>query len=250
MIDTRLVEVSGLCKHFPGIRAVDGLSFHIDAGEIYGLLGPHGSGKTTALSVVAGLVEPDEGTVTVAGMEVTPQAGRARECIGYVPPDLAIYPDLTAEQNLTFFGCLNGMSKRAARERAAEVLEQLGLSDLDRQAPVRMSKCSDAIKHQLNIGIGLLHRPRLLILDEPTFGVDRDEQEAVLRAVDSLRGMDMAVLYTSHDPRQVTRLCDRISVLDAGHAVAEGTPQEIETMRGDENLDAVFRAVEGENVRV
>lgn len=245
MVDTHLVEVSGLEKHFPGIHAVDGVSLYIDAGEIYGLLGPHGSGKTTLLSVVAGVLEPDGGVVTVGGEEIGPHAARARRSIGFVPPDLAIYPDLTAEQNLVFFGCLNGVRKRDARARAQDVLALLGLRDV---AGERVSQWSGARKHVLNIGIGLLNSPRLLILDEPTFGVDAEEHEEILRVVASLPRDEMAVLYATTQIAEIRRLCDRVGVLASGRVVAEVTPAELDERHAE--LEPVLRRLDGWDLQI
>ncbi|WP_211658195.1 ABC transporter ATP-binding protein [Phytoactinopolyspora halophila] len=225
-----LVEAAHLYKRFDKLQAVDDVSLSIDPGETYGLLGPNGAGKTTAISMIAGLLEPDSGTVTVAGTQIKPRSTQGREAIGLVPQDLAIYPDLSAEENLMFFASLYGMSKRDARARADEVLEVIGLADRRKE---RTSKYSGGMKRRLNIGIGLLHSPRLLILDEPTVGVDPQSRNAILESVEALSGGGMAVLYTTHYMEEAERLCDRIGIIDSGRVVAEGTTEQLISRVGE-----------------
>ena len=195
MADMRMLECRGLRRSFGDLVAVDGVGFHIDAGETYGLLGPNGAGKTTTISMIAGLLERDGGEVVVAGEPMTTHAIRAKAAIGYVPQDLAIYPDLSARENLVFFARLYGMPTAEAKRRSREVLEVTGLAD---RAGDQTKKYSGGMKRRLNIGIGLLHRPKLLILDEPTVGVDPQSRNAILESVGGLSGEGMAVLYTTH----------------------------------------------------
>jgi ABC-2 type transport system ATP-binding protein len=230
-LDTHLAEATGLHKRFGDIHAVNDVSLHIDAGETYGLLGPNGAGKTTTISILAGLLEADEGTVSVAGSQIRPRSTRGREAIGLVPQDLAIYPDLTAEENLKFFAALYGMSKRDTAARVDEILEVIGLTDRRKD---RTSKYSGGMKRRLNIGIGLLHSPRLLILDEPTVGVDPQSRNAILESVESLSGEGMAVLYTTHYMEEAERLCDRIGIIDSGRVIAEGTPAQLTSGIGEQ----------------
>jgi ABC-2 type transport system ATP-binding protein len=194
MADMRMLECRGLRRSFGDLVAVDGVGFHIDAGETYGLLGPNGAGKATTISMIAGLLERD-GAVVVAGEPMTTHAVRAKAAIGYVPQDLAIYPDLSARENLVFFARLYGMPTAEAKRRSREVLEVTGLAD---RAGDPTKKYSGGMKRRLNIGIGLLHRPKLLILDEPTVGVDPQSRNAILESVEGLSGEGMAVLYTTH----------------------------------------------------
>ena len=164
MADMRMLECQGLRRSFGDLVAVDGVGFHIDAGETYGLPGPNGAGKTTTISMIAGLLERDGGEVGVAGEPMTTHAIRTKAAIGYVPQDLAIYPDLSARENLVFFARLYGMPTAEAKRRSREVLEVTGLAD---RAGDQAKKSSRGMKRRLNIGIGLLHRPKLLIVDEP-----------------------------------------------------------------------------------
>jgi ABC-2 type transport system ATP-binding protein len=225
-----VLECRDLRRRFGGLVAVDGVGFHVGAGETYGLLGPNGAGKTTTISMIAGLLERDGGEVTVAGQPMTTHAIRAKGAIGYVPQDLAIYPDLSGRENLMFFARLYGMSGAEAKRRSGEVLELTGLAD---RAGDLAKRYSGGMKRRLNIGIGLLHRPKLLILDEPTVGVDPQSRNAILESVEALSGAGMAVLYTTHYMEEAERLCDRIGIIDHGKLIAEGTRQQLVGMVGE-----------------
>jgi ABC-2 type transport system ATP-binding protein len=209
---------------------VDGVGFRIGPGETYGLLGPNGAGKTTTISMIAGLLEPDGGEVLVAGQPMTPRAVRAKRAIGYVPQDLAIYPDLTGRENLMFFARLYGMPTAVAKRRCGEVLALTGLAD---RAGGQAKTYSGGMKRRLNIGIGLLHSPQLLILDEPTAGVDPQSRNAILESVSGLSRAGMAVLYTTHYMEEAERLCDRIGIIDHGRLIAEGTRLELVKLVGE-----------------
>ena len=230
MADGCVLECRGLRRYFGKIVAVDGVGFHIDPGETYGLLGPNGAGKTTTISMVTGLLERDAGEVTVAGEPMTTHSVRAKSALGYVPQDLAIYPDLSGRENLMFFARLYGMPTAEARRRSDEVLALTGLAD---RAGDQTKQYSGGMKRRLNIGIGLLHRPRLLILDEPTVGVDPQSRNAILESVEGLSGAGMAVLYTTHYMEEAERLCDRIGIIDHGKLIAEGTRAELVSMVGE-----------------
>jgi ABC-2 type transport system ATP-binding protein len=222
--DAPVLEVRDLHRRFGDLVAVDGVSFHIAPGETYGLLGPNGAGKTTTISMVAGLLPADSGTVTVAGRPMTVSAIEPKRHIGLVPQDLAIYPELTARENLTFFGRLQGMRGKELSDRVQEVLDLIGLADRAKDAT---KEFSGGMKRRLNIGIGLLHRPALLILDEPTVGVDPQSRNSILESVEALSGAGMAVLYTTHYMEEAERLADRIGIVDSGRIQAEGTRDEL-----------------------
>jgi ABC-2 type transport system ATP-binding protein len=230
MDSQRVLECRGLRRCFGKLVAVDGVGFHIDPGETYGLLGPNGAGKTTSISMIAGLLERDAGEVTVAGEPMTTHSVRAKGALGYVPQDLAIYPDLSGRENLMFFARLYGMPTAQAKKRADEVLALTGLAD---RAGDQTKQYSGGMKRRLNIGIGLLHRPKLLILDEPTVGVDPQSRNAILESVEALSGAGMAVLYTTHYMEEAERLCDRIGIIDHGKLIAEGTRSELVSMVGE-----------------
>jgi ABC-2 type transport system ATP-binding protein len=225
-----VLECRGLRKRFGELVAVSGVGFVVDRGETYGLLGPNGAGKTTIISMVCGLLAADEGEVFVGGQRLSTRSVAARAAIGYVPQELAIYPDLSARENLRFFADLYGLTRQDARARVDEILEVIGLRE---RAADRAGEYSGGMQRRLNIGIGLLHRPRLLVLDEPTVGVDPQSRNAILEAVERLSGEGMAVLYTTHYMEEAERLCDRIGIVDAGELRAEGTRRELVALVGE-----------------
>jgi ABC-2 type transport system ATP-binding protein len=227
---TSVLECVDLCKRFGEVEAVRGVSFRIAAGETYGLLGPNGAGKTTTISMICGLLEPDSGGVSVAGRPLTTRSVAAKAAIGYVPQELAIYPDLSARENLTFFARLYGLPRDVAARRVDEVLAVIGLADRARE---QTKNFSGGMQRRLNIGIGLLHRPRLLILDEPTVGVDPQSRNVILESVERLSDEGMAVLYTTHYMEEAERLCDRIGIVDLGELRAEGTRAELVALVGE-----------------
>ncbi len=235
-----VLQVSGLKKRFDDLVAVDGVGFHIEQGETYGLLGPNGAGKTTSISMIAGLLERDAGEVIVGGESVTTRSIGPKGRIGLVPQDLAIYPELTARENLVFFGKLYGMSGRPLAARAGEVLEVIGLGE---RADDRSKEFSGGMKRRLNIGIGLLHKPELLILDEPTVGVDPQSRNAILESVEGLAAEGMAVLYTTHYMEEAERLCDRVGIIDEGVIKAEGSRRQLIELIGQK--DRILIAASG-----
>ncbi len=227
---TDVLHCNGLKKSFGDLAAVDGIGFHVAEGETYGLLGPNGAGKTTTISMIAGLLERDAGEVLVGGNPLTTASVQAKAAIGYVPQQLAIYPDLTARENLTFFARLYGMDRKSTKARVAEVLSIIGLAD---RADDLAREYSGGMQRRLNIGIGLLHHPRLLILDEPTVGVDPQSRNAILESVEQLSRAGMAVLYTTHYMEEAERLCDRLGIMDHGQMKAEGTQRELVSLVGE-----------------
>jgi len=228
--DAPLLRCANLEKSFGSLKAVDDVSFTIGAGETYGLLGPNGAGKTTLISIVAGVLESDAGAVTIDREPMSPGSLSVKARIGYVPQDIALYPDLTARENLAFFASLYHLRRREARVRVAEVLEVIGLAD---RAGDKVQTDSGGMKRRLNIGVGLIHRPRLLILDEPTVGVDPQSRNAILSSIEQLSSGGMAVLYTTHYMEEAERLCDRVGIVDLGHLIAEGTPRELTARLGE-----------------
>ena len=218
-----------MVKKFGDLTAVDGVAITIDQGETFGLLGPNGAGKTTSISMIAGLLRPDAGEVSVAGTAITPNSVAGKGAIGLVPQEIAIYPDLTAAENLTFFGRLYELSGDELSRRVDEVLEVIGLTD---RKDDLTKEYSGGMQRRLNIGIGLLHRPQLLILDEPTVGVDPQSRNSILESVESLSAEGMAVLYTTHYMEEAERLCDRVAIIDEGVIKAEGTRRELVALVG------------------
>lgn len=223
-----VLSCRGLRRSFGERVVVDDVGFRVAPGETYGLLGPNGAGKTTTISMVCGLLAPDGGEVVVAGMPMTPSALDAKAHVGLVPQELAVYPDLTATENLRFFGRLHRLADLAGR--VEHVLDVVGLRD---RADDRVSTYSGGMQRRLNIGIGLLHQPTLLVLDEPTVGVDPQSRDAILAAVEQLADDGLAVVYTSHYMEEVERLADRVGIMDHGRLVAEGTRRELVAMVGE-----------------
>ncbi len=244
-----VVTVNGLVRRFGDLVAVDDVSFHVASGETYGLLGPNGAGKTTTISMIAGLLQPDDGTVEILGRKMTAGALEVRATVGLVPQDLAIYPDLTGEENLRFFGRLYDMKGSDLATRIDEVLETVGLAD---RRGDKTSEYSGGMKRRLNIAIGLLHRPQFLILDEPTVGVDPQSRNSILEAVEALSREGMSVLYTTHYMEEAERLCDRVGIIDEGKLVAEGTRRQLVAqigqmdrveLRGRDQIDGAAAAI-------
>ncbi|MGH8946706.1 MAG: ATP-binding cassette domain-containing protein [Acidimicrobiia bacterium] len=229
---TEVLNAQGLTRRFGNLVAVDGVSLSIAEGETFGLLGPNGAGKTTTISMIAGLLEPDAGSVVVGGEHISSRSTRGKDKIGLVPQELAIYPDLTATENLAFFGRLYGMNGENLDERIDEVLGVIGLSD---RRDDLTKEFSGGMKRRLNIGIGLLHLPRLLILDEPTVGVDPQSRNAILESVEQLSTGGIAVLYTTHYMEEAERLCDRVAIIDEGMIQAEGTRRELVSLVGEKD---------------
>ena len=199
-----MLAARDLRKRYGELEAVKGVSFEIHEGETYGLLGPNGAGKTTTISMVCGLLTRDAGEVTLDGQAIDVGAVAAKAGIGYVPQELAIYPDLTARENLEFFGRLYDLGGAQLKARTSEVLELIGLTE---RAKDRTSTFSGGMQRRLNIGIGLLHQPRLLLLDEPTVGVDPQSRNAILESIAELGRQGMAILYTTHYMEEAERLC-------------------------------------------
>ncbi|SPL91191.1 ABC transporter, ATP-binding protein [[Actinomadura] parvosata subsp. kistnae] len=225
-----ILKCQNLRKTFGDLVAVDDVSFTIEAGETYGLLGPNGAGKTTTISMIAGILERDGGQVLISGRPHGTTSRWGKKQIGYVPQDLALYPDLSARENLRFFARLHGLGRAEARARIDEVLRMIGLTE---RAKDPVKEYSGGMKRRLNIGVGLLHRPPLLILDEPTAGVDPQSRNAILESVAALAGEGVAVLYTTHYMEEAERLCDRIGIIDLGRIRAEGTRRELVGLVGE-----------------
>ncbi|MGY6500807.1 MAG: ABC transporter ATP-binding protein [Acidimicrobiales bacterium] len=230
-MSSHVLEVDSLSKRFGDLQAVDDVKLSVASGETYGLLGPNGAGKSTTISMIAGLLTPDSGSIRINGDDMTTGATRLRSRIGLVPQDLAIYPDLTARENLEFFARLYELPRKELKGRVDEVLDVVGLSD---RAGDRADEYSGGMKRRLNIGIGLLHQPDLLILDEPTVGVDPQSRNAILESVEQLATEGMAVVYTTHYMEEAERLCDRIGIIDQGTLMAEGTRRELVRSIGEQ----------------
>jgi ABC-2 type transport system ATP-binding protein len=216
-----ILIVEDLQKSYGDNHAVRGVSFRVAQGEIFGLLGPNGAGKTTTISMLTGLFPPDAGTVTVDGLDLKAQLMAVKAKLGLVPQDLALYPTLSARQNLTFFGQIYGLKGKQLTNRVKEVLEKIGLTD---KADKAVETYSGGMKRRVNIGAGLLHKPAILFLDEPTVGVDPQSRNAIFENVEALNREGMTVIYTTHYMEEAQRLCHRVGIVDTGKMIALDTP--------------------------
>lgn len=218
-----VIRTSGLCKRYGrgGRLAVDNLSLSIRGGSIFGLLGPNGAGKSTTLMMLCGLLRPTGGSVEIAPYGRGDARNRRKDAIGLVPQELSLYQKLTARENLAFFGRVYGMGGRALGGRIDELLEMTGLRE---RAADRVETFSSGMKRRLNLAVGLLHRPRIILLDEPTVGIDPQSRACILDAVRGLGGGGVTILYTTHAMEEAARLCDRVAIMDAGRILLEGDP--------------------------
>jgi ABC-2 type transport system ATP-binding protein len=223
-----MIKASNLHKRFAEIHAVDDVSFEIGQGEIYGLLGPNGAGKTTTINMLAGALRPDSGSVSI-GVGSDPTRPDVREQLGSAPQALAIYDDLTAEENLSFFGKLYGLGRRRLKERVASCLELVGLTE---RRNSRVSTFSGGMKRRLNLACALVHEPPVLLLDEPTVGVDPQSRNLIFDRIEALRKQGLTVLYTTHYMEEAQRLCDRVAIMDHGKILAEDTVERLISAHG------------------
>ena len=225
-----ILEVSQLVKKYGTFNAVKGISFDIQEGEIFSLLGPNGAGKTTTISMLSTLYTPTSGDASICGYSITKDPMAVKKCIGVVPQDLALYEDLSARENLNFWGQMYGLSGKDLSKRVDEVLEQIGLVDKAKQ---RVKTYSGGMKRRVNIGVGLLHHPRLLFMDEPTVGIDPQSRRAILDSVKELNRQGMTVLYTTHYMEEAQELSNRVGIIDHGELIALGTQAELTKQIGE-----------------
>ena len=225
-----MLEVSHLEKSFGKCKAVDDLSFSVRTGEVFGLLGPNGAGKSTTLSLISGLLRPNKGAVTILGINMAEDSLRAKALIGVVPQEPAIYPQLSARANLKFWGELNGLSNKALDNAVDRALSIVGLED---RATERSAKLSGGMKRRLNIAAGLIHSPKLLIMDEPTVGVDPQSRHHILETIKDLKNEGTTIIYTSHYVEEVEQLCDRVAIMDHGKMLSVGTLPELHGQAGE-----------------
>ena len=238
-----MFQVEKLVKRFGEIRAVDGISFEIRKGELYGLLGPNGAGKTTTMSMLSGLLRPDEGRILFDGMDLAldPIAVKAR--LGIVPQETALYENLTGRENLRFWGGLYGLSGKQLDQAVDRVLDQVGLSSRARD-PVKTY--SGGMKRRLNLGMGLVHSPHAVLMDEPTVGIDVQARLNILEAVRQVVASGATVLYTTHYLEEAESLCDRIGIMDHGRILAEGTLDELKRRVGNKEIVSVRGSFDAE----
>jgi len=219
-----ILEVHNLVKKYGDFTAVKGVSFDIQQGEIFSLLGPNGAGKTTTISMLSTLYDPTDGDATIAGHSIRKNPDAVRRVIGVVPQEIALYEELTARENLQFWGQMYNLGGKALASRIDEVLEQIGLVE---KAKERVKTYSGGMKRRVNIGVGLLHKPQLLFMDEPTVGIDPQSRRAILDTVKDLNAQGMTVLYTTHYMEEAAELSNRVGIIDHGEMIALGTQKEL-----------------------
>ncbi len=218
---TSILIVEDLWKTYAQTDAVRGLTFEISKGEFFGLLGPNGAGKTTTIGLLSGLIEPTRGQISIAGVDLFSRPMEAKARIGLVPQSFALYPSLCARDNLVFFGRIYGLKGKHLKERMSRVLEIVELTDRANQT---VGTFSNGMKRRLNIAVGLLHEPEIVILDEPTVGVDPQSRNAILESIHSLNQSGVTVLYTTHHIEEAQHLCDRVAIIDQGKIIALDSP--------------------------
>jgi ABC-2 type transport system ATP-binding protein len=227
-----IVEVTHLQKNYGDNQAVKDVSFAIEEGEVFSLLGPNGAGKTTTISMLSCLLEPSAGDASVAGHSIRRQPMEVKRVIGVVPQEIALYEDLSARENLMFWGRMAGMSGAALKRRVDEVLAQIGMREKSNQ---RVKTYSGGMKRRVNIGVGLLHEPRILFMDEPTVGIDPQSRRNILDSIKELNRQGMTILYTTHYMEEAEELSHRVGIIDHGQLIALGAQAELTKMIGQQD---------------
>jgi ABC-2 type transport system ATP-binding protein len=239
------IKVQNLDKSFEDVHAVDNISFEIQTGEIFSLLGPNGAGKTTSIGMISGLLTPDNGEASIMGYSVQSNPKKAKAELGVVPQEIALYEDISARANLNFWGKMYGLRGNQRAQRVEDILTLIGLEDRDTR-PV--SKFSGGMKRRLNVGIALLHEPKVIIMDEPTVGIDPQSRRKILDSVKHLRDQGITILYTTHYMEEAQELSDRIAVMDYGKIIALGTNEELINIVGE--LDRITLTISGDTSKV
>lgn len=243
MTETAIKAVN-LDKSFEDVHAVNDVSFEIHAGEIFSLLGPNGAGKTTTIGMISGLLEPDAGEVWLMGYSMLSEPRKAKAALGIVPQEIALYDDISARVNLNFWGKMYGLRGKVLAKRVDEILSLIGLEN---RAKGAVSKFSGGMKRRLNVGVALLHEPRVLIMDEPTVGIDPQSRRKILDSVKLLRDQGVTILYTTHYMEEAQELSDRIAIMDYGKIIARGTHEELIDIVGE--LDRITLTISGDSER-
>ena len=226
-----MLTVENIKKSFGTVHALKGISFEVNKGEIFGLLGPNGAGKTTVLSILTSLIDPDSGSVFYDGQNIFSHPAWWRKKIGVVPQEIAFYEELTARDNLLLWGTLYGLSDKEARERAGYLLQLMGLGSKEK---AKVSEFSGGMKRRLNIALGIVHKPEVLFLDEPTVGIDVQARVNIRELLRNFIHEEMAIIYTTHQLEEAEELCDRIAIMDEGEIRAQGTLKELIAQLGEE----------------
>ena len=228
-----MIEIKNLYKTFGDITAVNNVSLEAKSGEIFGLLGPNGAGKSTTINCISGLLTATEGSININGFNISNQAIKAKQSLGLVPQELALYEDLSAHENLVFWGSAYGLSGDDLEQRIQQVLTDVGLDGRQKE-PVK--QFSGGMKRRLNFACAILHKPAALLLDEPTVGVDPQSREHLLQAIIKLKESGTAVIYTTHYMEEAERLCDNLAIIDQGQIIASGTVADLRAQVGERDL--------------
>ena len=231
-----IVKMEQVTKKFGDVTAVDKVSLEIEEGEIFGLLGPNGAGKSTAINMITGLLTIDRGSISIFGKDVRKDKMTTKSYVGIVPQDIAIYEDLTSLENVKFFASLYGLRGKMLEKAALEALEFTGLSEKKNQFP---KSFSGGMKRRLNIACAIAHKPKLIIMDEPTVGIDPQSRNHILQSVKKLNELGSTIIYTSHYMEEVEEICTRIAIMDHGKVIALGTCPELENMINDRGVVVV-----------
>ena len=245
MLETMAIQTQDLHKDFGEVYAVKSLDFEIRRGEVFSLLGPNGAGKSTTISMISGLLKPAQGDAFILGHSITKEAQTAKAAMGVVPQEIALYEDLSARENLMFWGKMYNLRGGALKKRVNQVLEIIGLSERQKG---RVEKFSGGMKRRLNIGIALLHEPDIIIMDEPTVGIDPQSRRKILDSVMDLNQQGMTVLYTTHYMEEAQELSDHIAIMDQGEIIANGTHAELVKIVGE--LDRIELSINKESAQV
>ncbi len=240
MNNSPIIEIDSLSKTFKGASepAVNGISLSIEKHEIFGLLGPNGAGKTTTISILCGLFPSTSGSVTIDGQILENNIDNIKQIIGVVPQDIALYPMLSARENLSFYGHMYGLSGKSLKDKIEMWLSNFGLTD---SANKRLSTYSGGMKRRVNLIAGILHNPKILFLDEPTVGVDVQSRNVIIEHLKELNKTGTTIIYTSHHMEEAEHFCSRVAIIDYGKIIVEGSPKElISANKGCRNLEDVF----------
>lgn len=222
-----IIEIKNVTKRFNDKLVLDNVSYEVEKGEIFGFIGPNGAGKSTLINIMTSLLEPDSGTVKVCGYDILKESIKAKECIGYVPQDISLLEELTAYDNLEFFGAFYGLKGKELKERIKEALEVTGLIDKKKE---KVKKFSGGMKRRLNIAAAIMHHPKVLIMDEPTVGVDPQSRNHIFNFTKNIcKEWGTTVIYTSHYMEEVEELCKRVFIVDLGREIAYGSKEEIKS---------------------
>lgn len=249
MPEQSVIQISSVSKTYRGadFQSLKNVSLSIDKGKILGLLGPNGAGKTTLISILCGLIKPTSGSITINGLSFKKSGKKIRQIIGVVPQEYALYPTLTAYENLMYFGTMLGLSKKELKNKVVESLERLGLIKFARK---KINTFSGGMKRRVNLIAGTLHSPKVLFLDEPTVGVDVQSKNVIIKHLKMLNKKGTTIIYTSHHLSEAENFCNRIAIIDNGEIITQGTPEElIKKTEGATRLEDVFINITGAKLR-